>query len=55
MNMEHPLFMEYGPLPGWVILLVMAGVSGGFFLYQVVKASRLVLEGKPENLSLIHI
>ncbi|MCH1461509.1 MAG: (Fe-S)-binding protein, partial [Candidatus Poseidonia sp.] len=47
--MEHPLFMDYGPLPGWVLLLVLFGVSGGFFLYQVVKASRLVLKGKPEN------
>jgi hypothetical protein len=47
--MEHPLFMEYGPLPGWLILLVLFGASGGFFLYQVVKASRLVLVGRPEN------
>ena len=38
-----------GPVPGWVILLLLFGVSGGFFLYQVVKASRLVLKGKPEN------
>jgi len=49
MSMEHPLLMDYGPVPGWAILLVLAGVSGGFFLYQVVKASRLVLIGKPEN------
>ena len=48
-TMEHPLFMDYGPIPGWVLLLVLFGVSGGFFLYQVVKASRLVLKGKPEN------
>ena len=47
MSMEHPLLMDYGPVPGWVILFVLAGVSGGFFLYQVVKASRLVLKGKP--------
>ncbi len=47
--MEHPLFMDYGPLPGWVILLLMFAVSGGFFGYQVAKASRLVLKGKPEN------
>ena len=47
--MEHPLFLDYGPIPGWVILLVLFGVSGGFFGYQVVKASRLVLKGKPEN------
>ena len=48
-TMEHPLFMDYGPIPGWVLLLALFGVSGGFFLYQVVKASRLVLKGKPEN------
>ena len=47
--MEHPLSADYGPLPGWVILLLMFAVSGGFFGYQVVKASRLVLKGKPEN------
>ena len=42
---EHPLLMEYGPVPGWVILLLLFGVSGGFFLYQVVKASRLSSKG----------
>ena len=47
--MEHPLFMEYGPVPGWAILLVLFGVSGGFFGFQVWKASKLVLVGKPEN------
>ena len=53
--MEHPLFLDYGPIPGWAILLVLFGVSGGFFAYQVTKATKLVLKGKPENLSLIHI
>ena len=46
---EHPLFLDYGPIPGWAILLVLFGVSGGFFAYQVTKATRLVLKGKPEN------
>lgn len=47
--MEHPLSMSYGPLPGWVLLLVLGGISGGFFLYQVVKASRLVMIGAPDD------
>ena len=47
--MEHPLFLDYGFVPGWAILLLLFGVSGGFFLYQVVKATRLVLKGRPEN------
>ncbi len=47
--MEHPLTMTYGPLPGWVFLLVLGGVSGGFFLYQVVKATRLVMIGAPDD------
>ena len=47
--MEHPLFLDYGPIPGWAILLVLFGVSGGFFAYQVAKATKLVLKGKPEN------
>ena len=47
--MEHPLSMSYGPLPGWVLLLVLGGISGGFFLYQVVKATRLVMIGAPDD------
>ncbi len=47
--MEHPLSMSYGPLPGWVLLLVLGGISGGFFLYQVVKATRLVMVGAPDD------
>ena len=47
--MEHPLTMTYGPLPGWVFLLVLGGVSGGFFLYQVIKATRLVMVGAPDD------
>lgn len=41
--------MSYGPLPGWLLLLVLGAISGGFFLYQVIKASRLVLIGAPDN------
>ena len=41
--------MSYGPLLGWVLLLVLGGISGGFFLYQVVKASRLVMIGAPDD------
>ena len=47
--MEHPLTMSYGPLPGWVFLLVLGAISGGFFVYQVVKATRLVMVGAPED------
>ena len=41
--------MSYGPLPGWVLLLVLGGISGGFFLYQVVKATRLVMVGASDD------
>ena len=47
--MEHPLTMTYGPVSGWVILLLLGGISGSFFLYQVIKASRLVLVGSSDN------
>ena len=47
--MEHPLSMSYGPVPGWLILLLLGAISGGFFLYQVIKASRLVLIGAPDD------
>ena len=47
--MEHPLTMTYGPVSGWLILLLLGGISGSFFIYQVVKASRLVLKGSPDN------
>ena len=47
--MEHPLTMSYGPLPGWVFLLVLGAISGGFFVYQVVKATRLVMVGAPDD------
>jgi len=47
--MEHPLFMDYGPIPGIAIFALLMAVSGGFFSYQVVKATRLVRLGKPDN------
>lgn len=43
--MEHPLLQTYGPLDGWLILLLIGGVSIGFFLYQVQLATRLVMLG----------
>jgi Fe-S oxidoreductase len=46
----HPLEIEYfGAVQGWWFLIVLFGASGGFFGVQVVKATRLVLLGKPEN------
>jgi len=47
--MEHPLLIEYGPIPGWIILILIGGLSSGFFLFQVTKAIRLVLLGAPDN------
>ena len=47
--MEHPLLVEYGPLPGWVILLIIGGGSIAFFLFQVILATRLVMLGAPDN------
>ena len=47
--MEHPLSMNYGPIPGWAILGVIGLVSITFFGYQVAKATRLVMIGKPDN------
>ena len=47
--MEHPLLQTYGPLEGWHILLVVAGLSIGFFVYQVQKATRLVLLGASDD------
>ena len=43
--MEHPLLQTYGPLDGWMILLLIGGVSISFFLYQVQLATRLVMLG----------
>ncbi|HJL65189.1 MAG TPA: hypothetical protein QGF70_06345, partial [Candidatus Thalassarchaeaceae archaeon] len=47
--MEHPLLQTYGPLDGWMILLIIGGISVGFFLYQVQLATRLVLRGSSDN------
>jgi Fe-S oxidoreductase len=47
--MDHPLLQSYGPLDGWHILLLIGGLSIGFFLYQVQKAARLVMLGAPDD------
>ena len=47
--MKHPLEIQYGPVEGWIILLIMGGLSISFFSYQVVKATRLVMLGAPDN------
>jgi len=47
--MDHPLLQSYGPLDGWHILLLISGLSIGFFLYQVQKAARLVMLGAPDD------
>jgi len=47
--MEHPLLQTYGPLDGWMILLIIGGISVGFFLYQVQLATRLVLRGSSDD------
>ncbi|MEC9350780.1 MAG: (Fe-S)-binding protein [Candidatus Thermoplasmatota archaeon] len=47
--MEHPLLQTYGPLDGWMLLLVIGGFSIGFFLYQVQLAIRLVMLGTSDD------
>ncbi len=47
--MEHPLLQTYGPLEGWHILLIVGSLSIGFFVYQVQKATRLVMLGAPDD------
>ena len=47
--MEHPLLIDYGPVPGWVLLALLGLISGSFFGYQVYKATRLVMKGSPDN------
>ncbi|MBO57375.1 MAG: hypothetical protein CMA77_00025 [Euryarchaeota archaeon] len=47
--MEHPLLLEYGSISGWIILLVLGGGSIASFLYQVQKASRLVMVGASDD------
>ena len=54
--MQHPLDVSYGGVSGWYFLLILGIVSIGFFIFQVQKATRLVLLGSKDNrLSLIHI
>ncbi len=47
--MEHPLLQSYGSFDGWHILLIMGGLSIGFFVYQVQKATRLVMLGSKDD------
>ena len=47
--MQHPLLQTYGPLDGWMILLLIGGISVCFFLYQVQLATRLVMLGSSDN------
>jgi Fe-S oxidoreductase len=46
---KHPLLIYYGPIPGWLILTIIGSVAVSFFLYQVIKATRLVLLGAPDD------
>lgn len=47
--MEHPLLLDYAGIPGWLILAVMGGSATAAFLYQVQKATRLVMLGTSDN------
>ena len=47
--MEHPLLLDYGGISGWIILLLLGGGSIASFIYQVQKASRLVMLGASDN------
>ena len=47
--MEHPLLINYGPVPGWVILIILGGLSSSFFLFQLNKAIRLVMLGSSDD------
>ena len=47
--MEHPLLLDYGGISGWMILLLLGGGSIASFIYQVQKASRLVMLGASDN------
>ena len=49
LDMEYPLDVMYGPISGWFILAVLALVSISFFVYQVQKATRLVMIGAKDN------
>ncbi len=47
--MGHPLLLNYGGVPGWTILLLLGSISIGSFVYQVQKATRLVMLGASDN------
>ncbi|MBO63200.1 MAG: hypothetical protein CMA94_00260, partial [Euryarchaeota archaeon] len=47
--MEHPLDVTYAGIKGYYLLLVLGGISIAFFMYQVQKATRLVLLGAPDK------
>lgn len=47
--MEHPLLLDYAGIPGWLILAVMGGSATAAFLYEVQKATRLVMLGTSDN------
>ena len=47
--MEHPLLIDYGPVPGWIILIILGSISSSFFLFQLNKAIRLVMLGSPDD------
>ena len=47
--MQHPLDVTYAGISGWYLLLVLGVVSIGFFVYQVQKATRLVMLGAKDN------
>ena len=47
--MEHPLNVTYGLISGWVFLVILGSISVGFFIFQVQKATRLVLLGYTDN------
>ncbi len=48
-QLEHPLLLTYGPFQGWHLLLILGTISIGFFLFQVTKATRLVLIGSHDS------
>ena len=47
--MTHPLDVSYAGISGYYLLLILGGVSIAFFVYQVQKATRLVLLGAPDK------
>ena len=53
--MEHPLLIDYGPVPGWIILIILGSISSSFFLFQLNKAIRLVMLGSPDAVSYTHL